>query len=186
MIHMRHTARPTLPTVPAPRRYLLALVALAIAGCAPRAPLYQPLGPVPDMARLYYDDGGGIQDSTRLVVRGEALWREIWEQATSPRYSPPPLPVIDFSQEMVLVVGAGRMTPEDRIQVDSVGVRRERTADGSDRDVLAVVVRTTRGCGRFDADAYPLEIVRVRRFEGPVNFIERREQPAECGPDASP
>lgn len=186
MTHMRYTARPTLRVLRAPRRYLLALVVLAIAGCAPRAPLYQPLGPVPDAARLYYDDGGGIRDSTRHVVRGETLWREIWEQATAPRYSPPPLPVIDFSQEMVLVVGAGRMTPEDRIQVDSVGVRRERTAEGRDRDVLAVVVRTVQGCGRFDADAYPLEIVRVRRFDGPVNFIERREQPTECGPDASP
>jgi hypothetical protein len=82
--------------------------------------------------------------------------------------------------EMAVVVSAGRQTPEESIRVDSVGVRRERTADGNVRDALAVIVRTTYGCGRFTTDAFPVEIVRVKRFEGPVTFIERRTE-AECG-----
>ena len=168
--------------------FLSGLLASAIGAlaCARTAPLYQPLGPVPETARLYYDDGGGIPDSVRMVIRSESLWRQTWEQATSPRSSPPPLPVIDFTQDMVLVVANGRMTPEDHIRVDSAGVRQERTADGTDRDALAVIVRTSRGCRLFNADAYPVEIVRVRRFDGPINFIERVEAPVDCPRDTGP
>lgn len=165
-----------------PRRFALLVILVAAAACARGAALHQPLGPVPETARLYYDDGGGIQDSTRLVIRNEPRLREVWEQATAPRVSPPPLPVIDFDRDMVLVAATGRMSPEDRVRVDSVGVRRERTADGDYHDVLAVIVRTTHGCGLFDADAYPVEMVVVRRFDGPVNFIERSERP-DCPRD---
>ncbi|HUG40046.1 MAG TPA: hypothetical protein VMM12_06165 [Longimicrobiales bacterium] len=156
------------------------VVSVGFAGCARGPALPEPLGPVPETARLYYDDGGGLADSARLVIRGEAMWQDVWQRATAQRPAPPPLPVIDFDRDMILVVAAGRMTPEDQIRVDSVGVRRERTADGEDRDALTVIVRTTQGCGRFASEAYPVEIVRVRRFDGPVSFVERRER-AECG-----
>lgn len=161
------------------------LLALGLPACGRGPALPAPLGPVPETARLYYDDGGGLTDSTRLVVRGEAMWQEVWQRATAPRSAPPPLPVIDFSRDMILVVAAGRMTPEDQIRVDSVGVRRERTAEGEDQDVLTVVVRTAQGCGLFASEAYPVEIVRVRRFDGPVNFVERRQR-AECAGAGGP
>lgn len=164
---------------------LLLTGAVSALACA-RGPVHQPLGPVPETARLYYDDGGGIQDSVRMVIRGESMWRESWEQATSPRSAPPPLPMVDFATDMVLVVANGRMTPEDRIRVDSVGVREERMADGSDQDVLVVIVRTSLGCRMFNADAYPVEIVRVRRFNGPVNFVERVEEPVDCSGASEP
>lgn len=159
----------------------LLLSALA-AGCgrkaAPAAPA--PLQALTPMARLYYDNGGGIQDSVRLVVRDDATLASVWQKATSGQSTPPPVPTVDFAKEMVLVTAAGRMTPEDQIQVDSVGVRRERTAEGKLEDVLTAWVRVTKGCRRFKADAYPVELVRVRRFPGTVHFVEQRVQAGGC------
>jgi hypothetical protein len=143
-------------------------------------PVPPPLDPVPTLSRIYYDNSGGIQDSVRLTVRDPASLERLWKQATAGQTSPPPVPRVDFRQEMVLVVGAGRKTPEDQIRVDSVGVRKEPDSSGRMTNALAAIVRTLEGCRRFKADAYPVEILRVKRFEGPVIFIERREQASGC------
>jgi hypothetical protein len=136
--------------------------------------------PLLPMARLYSDNGGGIQDSVRIVVRDQPTLEQVWKQATSGQSSPPPLPAVDFSKEMVLVVGAGRKTPEDQIHVDSVAVRKVAGASGKTEEAMAAIVRTLEGCRRFRADAYPVEIVRVRRFTGPVLFEERQDRASDC------
>src|SRR5690606_24421299 len=139
-----------------------------------------PSSPVAETALLYYDNAGGIQDSLRLTVREAAEFREIWTRATSTQLSPPPLPEVNFDRAMVLVVAAGRMTPEDMVRVDSVGVHREVTPNGGSQTVMQAIVRTIRGCGGFASDAYPVAIVRVERFDGPVRFTERRERAEGC------
>ncbi len=169
-----------------------ALVLLALGGCrgggAPAAPppaepvvQQNPLAPLASSARLYYDNSGGIADSVRLVVRDDEGWAELWSRATSRQSSPPGRPAIDFENEMVVAVGAGRMTPLDRIQVDSAGFFQERTVDGVEEEYFLIVVRTIEGCRRLDADAFPLEIVKVPRFEGSVRWGERRERAPDCG-----
>lgn len=164
-----------------PLPVVLALVTLA-AGCGrgsgPPAPAT--LSPVPSGSVVYYDDQGAIRDSVRTVVRDAAGLRTLWERVTAGQSSPPPAPVVSFDREMLVVVGAGRKTPEDQIHVDSVGVRREMGPDGRMREALAVVVRTTGGCGRIRTAAYPVEIVRVRHFAGPVSFVEKRERAEGC------
>jgi hypothetical protein len=136
--------------------------------------------PVPESSRVYYDNSGGIQDSLRTVVRDAATLATVWRQATSRQSAPPAQPAVDFDREMLLLVAAGRKTPEDQIRVDSVAVRRERDASGRTEEFLAVAVRTVVGCRRFRADAYPLEIVRVRRYAGDVRFVERRAPAEGC------
>ena len=172
------------PSCARPMVLVLLTIAPGLAGCgrghAPQTPTPGPsLAPIAPMARLYYDNGGGIQDSTRVVVRDAAAFAKVWQRATSQQTEPPPVPTVDFDRQMVLVTGSGRMTPEDQITVDSVGVRKE-TAEGKTRDVLMAYVRTTEGCHRFRAAAYPLEIVQVRRFDGPVRFAETRVKPTTC------
>lgn len=146
-------------------------------GSAPAAPA--PVGfawaPIPTASRLYYDNAGGIRDSLRVVVRDAGTLGVVWSQATSGQASPPPAPTIDFDREMLLVVAAGRKTAEEQIRVDSVAVQRA----GGDETMFAVV-RLTEGCGSFNIDAWPLEIVRVDRFAGPVEFVERRTRSAAC------
>jgi hypothetical protein len=139
------------------------------------------LSPVARAAVLYDDDAGGLRDSVRLVVRDAAGLERLWRQATAGQSAPPPAPSVDWGREMVVAVAAGRMTPNDRITVDSVGTRREPGADGREREVLAVLVRTTQGCERFrSAAAFPVSLVRLRRYEGQVVFVERRERAAGC------
>lgn len=138
----------------------------------------QPLNPMVPLApgaQLFYDDRGGIPDSIRIVVRDEQAWQAEWARATSERDDPPPLPPVDFDEYQVLVVAAGRMSPGDRIQVDSAGVRTERTTE-LEEEVFEVIVRTVKGCARIPADVYPLTIVRVPRFEGRVSFVERVDE----------
>lgn len=171
---------------------LLALVLLAGA-CGgdpppPGATFAPPPPPAPVMEadRLYYDNSGGIADSVRLVVRTPAEFTSVWERATSRQADPPDPPLLDFAEKMVVVVGAGRMTPEDQIRVDSVGIRTVTDAEGRDEEILAVVVRTIQGCGRFAVDAWPLEIVAVPSFAGEVRFLDRTSRDPNCGLHPTP
>ncbi|MGH7673692.1 MAG: hypothetical protein ACREMV_00345 [Gemmatimonadales bacterium] len=150
-------------------RYLILIPLVLVAACVRRSS--DRVTPVLSSARVYYDDGPAFRDSVRLVVRDAETWQSIWSQATSTQASPPPLPAIDFGRHMVLVVGAGRMTPGDQIRVDSAGVRGR---------LFVAVVRTTLECRPFAADAYPLEIVRVARSDNPVSWVERRDRAAHC------
>jgi hypothetical protein len=173
------------------RRHSLLLTASLLYACGgdpapvppqPPAPAQQQdvLGPVSEGSRLYSDNTGGFVDSTRIVVREDSEWGRVWEQATSHQPNPLPRPTVDFTENMVVVVAAGRMTPEDRIRVDSVGVRSVRTESGALQDVFEIVVRTVEGCGRLRVDAYPFEIIRTTLFEGPVRFVERRSITDPC------
>lgn len=160
---------------------LLAAALAALCACGRGGPPPAPsLTPVAERATLYYDNAGGVQDSLRMVVRDQDGLRRIWERATSAQPAPPPFPQVDFDRDMLLVVAAGRMSPDDEIRVDSVAVRRDPAAPRDRREVLTAVVRTTEGCRRLNADAYPLEIVRVRRFDGPVEWTERRGRADGC------
>jgi len=143
-----------------------------------------PPTPMPPPVQLYYDNGGGVRDSVREVIRDQARLAEYWRRATSAQTSPPPVPQLDFTNEMAIIVAAGQMTPEDRIRVDSLLARPELTPEGRNVETLTVVVRTTRGCGRFRTEAFPVEIVRARRFDGPVKWAERREQNCNGEPDS--
>ncbi len=176
-----------------PRFLILLVLMTSLAGCGrfrsspppPAAPSFQPppptAEPYPSPQRLYYDNGGGIQDSLRVVIREEGAFRMQWDQATSRQSAPPPFPQVDFGRDMVVLVSAGRMTTEDQLRVDSATVVQAMDAEGQMQPVLTVHVRTIRGCGRFNVDAYPVELLRLRRFDGDVRFSETRTQAEGCG-----
>jgi hypothetical protein len=69
-------------------------------------------GPPPmrtfSFTRVYTGDGPGFPDSARVAVRDLATWQSVWAQATADQPTPPPLPQIDFEQEMLLVAAAGQ------------------------------------------------------------------------------
>jgi len=156
------------------------LAALFASGCGKSPPEQPTFSPLMESERLLYDDAGGITDSLRMVIRTEDTWRDMWERATSRRASPPSRPQVDFETEMVLLVSAGRMTVGDQIRVDSLKIWDEPIVGGGDEEVLSVLVRTIRGCGEVDRDVWPLEIVRVGRFDGRITWIEKPEGSPEC------
>lgn len=130
-----------------------------------------PLRPILGTQQIYYDDGGGFPDFARIMVRDQERWEDVWARATFDQPSPPAMPVVDFQREMLIVAAAGRMSPGDRIRIDSVGVRE---------DLYVVVVSTVVECEPFPADAYPVVIVRVPRDERAVAFSEKRTRAAHC------
>jgi hypothetical protein len=136
---------------------------------------------VTQLQRVYYDDTGGIADSLRRVITDAAAWQQVWDGATSRRPTPPPIPSVDFENEMIILVAAGRMRVGSSIQVDSVGIRELSTAEGDTEDFLVVSVRTVEACSAFESDVYPLEIVRVTKFEGGVRYVESSEPGPGCG-----
>jgi hypothetical protein len=148
---------------------VLTLIACSHVVPAPLRPAAETMAAVPASATLYYDDGPAFRDSVRLVVRDATSWPGVWAQATSTQATPPPLPAVDFAHEMVVVVGAGHMSPGDQIRVDSAGQHA---------GTYSVVVRTILACHPFAADAYPLAVVQVPRTDKPVAFTERRERAA--------
>jgi hypothetical protein len=148
------------------------VVAPAAAPAPPPAPPpAENLMAVDPGSRLYYDDVPSFPDSIRHVIRDLDSWGSIWAQATRGQASAPPLPPVDFSRSIVLLVGAGRMRTGDQIHVDSIGTRDGR---------LVAVVRTTVDCHSIPNTAYPFEIVRVKRSDRPVVFVERRAKAPDC------
>jgi hypothetical protein len=145
------------------------------------APAYTPPPPPPPPsdsmealdpgARVYYDDETAFTDSLRLTIRDEETFRSVWAQATQHQATSPALPQINFQSQMVLLVSAGRMRAGDEIHVDSIGRREGR---------LVAVVRTTVECQEFPTVVHPVEIVRVRRSESQVIFLERRAKSGDC------
>jgi hypothetical protein len=156
------------------RRLVIAACTISAASACRSSP--KRIEPVRLMAvqlesRLYTDDGVGITDSTRQVIRDTTAYRQAWSLATRAQRNEPARAEIDFTRDMVIVASAGRMRPGDRIRVDSIGVLKQS---------LTVIVRTTAGCTAMPGAAYPVEIVRVPAVSGTVSFEERRERAQGC------
>jgi hypothetical protein len=160
-------------------RFIVPALAVLLGACGGAAATADPLGPVPIESRLFQGNDGGIRDSMAVAIREPAAYAEMFGRATSMQSATVEPPPVDFSREMVLVVAGGRMSPADEIHVDSAGVRRESTPAGSE-EVLAVVFTITKGCISFNRDAYPVEMVTVRRYDGPVRFIGQQRAAANC------
>lgn len=158
--------------------FALAGVAAACGGPSIRVapPPAARVWPVDAANRLYRDDAAPLADTIREVIRDQASFARSWARATSALDDPPPPPEIDFAQHMIVFVGAGRSNPGDRIQVDSVGFRRESDPQNPDREIEVIyfVVRTTMEPDPFPGESYPIEIVRVDRSDRPVRWEERR------------
>jgi len=161
---------------------LFAAVALGIAaGCGgPSIRVAPPpaarVWPVEAANRLYRDDAARLPDTIRRVIRDETSFAQAWAQATSALDDPPSPPEIDFTQDMVVFVGAGRSNPGDGIQVDSVGFRMESNPQNPDREIEVIyfVVRTIVEPDPFPGESYPIEMVKVDRSDRPVRWEERR------------
>ena len=121
--------------------------------------------------RIYYDDVTAFRDSVRLTISDPDTWRSTWLRATQAQATPPALPEVDFQRYMLILVSAGSLKPGDEIHVDSVGLQGGRPV---------AVVRTTVACQPFPGSAYPLEIIRMRRSDSTVTFIERRSKTEDC------
>ena len=153
--------------------FLLAIV--LVVGCQEAA------GPPADVAALgsrvavepttiltheYYS---GLENEALAVITDSAAWASVWAQLYTGRQPQPPLPVVEFRTERVLLAALGqRATGGYDIQIDSVVQFRL----GIVAYVRAVAPGDT--CGTTSALTQPVSVVRLMPAAlAPIVFDQR-------------
>ena len=112
----------------------------------------------------------GFDQPARLVVRDPAAWQSAWQQTFGRQRPVPPLPEIDFSREMVVLVALGsRASGGYTILIDGA------TSTDSGASIAVRSVSPGPKCGTTAALTQPVDIARVPRLTGNVSFVERNE-----------
>jgi hypothetical protein len=119
---------------------------------------------------LYKNAKSSLPTSVRLAVMDTADWTAIWKRVVGAS-STAPVPAVDFSREMLLVVGMGQ-APCMGYQINVDTVFRDK-----DKRIYAVVRERHHGsrCGCLNEVVSPVDVIRVPRTVRPVTFLERQE-----------
>jgi hypothetical protein len=128
------------------------------------------LEPYDAVDHLYKNAKSQLPTSVRLAILDTADWAAIWKRVVGTS-TPAPLPAVDFSREMLLVVGMGQ-APCMGYQINVDTVFRDK-----DKRIYAVVRERHHGarCGCLNEVVSPVDVIRVPRSVRPVTFLERRE-----------
>lgn len=109
---------------------------------------------------------GGISRRARLAIRSRDEFNELWNEITRSTVDKPPLPEVDFSREMLIVVATGPQKEPHELIIDS--------ACEVDNQ-LEVMVRNIKSlpCGAsIGLPPQPVDIVRLPKTDLPVVFRE--------------
>lgn len=119
---------------------------------------------------LYRNAKSQLPTGVRLAILDTADWAAIWKRIVG-NSNPAPVPAVDFSREMLLVVGMGQ-APCMGYQINVDTVFRDQ-----DKRIYAVVRERHHGsrCGCLNEVVSPVDVIRVPRTVRPVTFLERRE-----------
>jgi hypothetical protein len=168
------------------RRLLLTGLVFGLAGCAGSSasdgPVSQTPGGLPGsgnpaaaaipLARFRpdsqaYSPVSGYDQPERLVVTDQATWQSVWQTIHATLEPEPPLPVVDFNREMVLVAAMGRRP--------SGGHAIRLEAAEQDDQAVTVTVRTVvpgAGCVVSQVVTSPVDLARIPRTALPVRFAD--------------
>jgi hypothetical protein len=129
-----------------------------------------PLEPYDAVDHLYKNAKSQLPSAVRLAIMDTADWTAVWKRVVG-KESTAPVPAVDFSREMLLVVGMGQ-APCMGYQINVDTVFRDK-----DKRIYAVVRERHHGsrCGCLNEVVSPVDVVRVPRTVRPVTFLERRE-----------
>ena len=109
----------------------------------------------------------GLNEPARVVIRTEQEWTALWDQMLNNFHPKPAMPVVDFSQHMLVVAAMGAQpTGGYGIRIENVSRRNA---------VITATVRlTSPGARCFTSQALtqPADIVRMPRSELPVHFVD--------------
>jgi hypothetical protein len=119
---------------------------------------------------LYRNAKSSLPTSVRLAIMDTADWTAVWKRVVG-NASVAPVPAVDFSREMLLVVGMGQ-APCMGYQINVDTVFRDK-----DKRIYAVVRERHHGarCGCLNEVVSPVDVIRVPRTVRPVTFLERQE-----------
>ncbi len=154
-------------------RILATASLLLSAGCGDVALSTSPSGDAIPLVRLRsepfsYTYNSGFDAPARLVIRDVAHWGTIWARIHARSLPLPPVPTVDFSREMLIVVAQGSqpnggftilIDDASEVGIDGMSVTVRRIAPGS-------------RCFVTGAFTSPVDIARSPRREGEVRFVE--------------
>ena len=109
----------------------------------------------------------GLQDSVRTVVSDDSAWRQLWNQVYSIASPMPPVPVVNFSQDRLIVAALGsRPSAGYSVAIDSVTTENGATT--------VYVTRQGPGASCMNATLMtaPVQVVRVSGDLGIMSFRE--------------
>lgn len=132
-------------------------------------------GDLNSTAVILHDYYSGLQTPERVVVRDQSHWASVWDTTSAYQIPVPPVPTVDFSQEMVIVAALGaHPTGGYDISIDSVVV------DSGAAEVFVVATAPGTGCVTTQAVTQPVTMLKIAAIEGAVRFHERT-QTQSCG-----
>jgi hypothetical protein len=150
--------------------YLVPALGCLVAACSGSAPnpRSEPGAVVSriDSSEILLRTGRGLGDPTRTVIRDSVAWDEFWSQANALIEPAPALPPVNFADSMLLVAALGtQATGGNSVLIDSV-------ARGTALRVFVTTVTPGPDCRTTLAITWPVQVVRVARFDGSVEFVE--------------
>ena len=158
------------------RHYCCSLIMLGITACS-SAPDHAPpateprdatasTGPQP-VRQLLQEHSSGVDDSTRRVINDSATLAQVWATVFARRSEAPPVPAVNFANEMVIVASMGtRSSGGYTISVDSARVT------GSELQVFVRSQAPGSLCGTTGALTQPVVIVAVPRVSATPRYVE--------------
>jgi hypothetical protein len=126
-----------------------------------------------DTSDVLLRTGQGLGDPTRVVIRDSVAWEQFWSQAHALLEPAPTAPIVDFADSMLLAAALGtRATGGHRVTIDSV-------SRGGVLRAFVTTITPGAGCVTTMAITWPVQVVRVERFDGSVEFVEA-ERTEQC------
>ena len=125
------------------------------------------------LVHLRRGSGSGFEYALRAVVGNSETFREMWARAIRGYQSPPPLPAVDFSRDMVVVVAMGMQTD------DGYGIRIDSAVVHGEAIDVYVFLTTGANCIQGAEVTWPFDMVRVPKRFGVIVFHDRMGPPCK-------
>jgi hypothetical protein len=112
-----------------------------------------------------FAQNSGYSEPTTAVIRDSTVWATAWATIHANQQPVPTLPAVDFSREMVVLVGLGSKGS------GGWNVTLASVHDSAGTLVIRFVERSPGpGCATTQALTEPVDIARIPRWDGEVRF----------------
>ena len=147
---------------------LVALAAIALAGCSADAPrrVSGPATPVA-LTRIASEYYSRLVQPARLVINDAVSFAAIWNQAYGGRSPVPPIPTVDFRHETVIVTALGERSS------GGFGIRMTGAAQEGSVIVVEVESSSSVNCPVTSAMTQPIDMVKIPVRARGARFVER-------------
>ena len=115
-----------------------------------------------------FENNSDFPNAEREVIRDVAAWSRAWASIYKNKGTKPPLPDIDFTKEMIVLVALGAR-PTGGYDILLTGATR-------DSDAITVTLESTSpgsGCGVTLSMTHPVDVARIPRSTTYVQFSEK-------------